>query len=106
MEIDTNSDERIEALKLCSMMLNCMNVKIKESNNGLKKKDYSSVIFPGNVYRALISIVSCFFTIRPGRKEVKEKKDKSVFLKQFISKIIGIIYLFSMKELLTLKALT
>ncbi|CAG9534709.1 unnamed protein product [Cercopithifilaria johnstoni] len=79
LEINTNNyDERVEALKLCSMMLNHMNVKAKSSDNGLKK-DYPDAIFPENVYRGLISIASCFFTVRLDRTKVEEKKDKLAF---------------------------
>lgn len=61
------------------MMLSHMNVKAKSSNNELKTKDNSHVIFPENIYRSLISIASCLFRIRLDKIKIEEKEDKLVF---------------------------
>ncbi|EJD75851.1 hypothetical protein LOAG_17065 [Loa loa] len=80
LELGTNnSEERTEALKLCTMMLSHMNKKAKSSDNGVKKKNSSSAIFPENVCRTLISIASCSFAIRPDRTKVEEKEDELAF---------------------------
>ncbi|VDK81266.1 unnamed protein product [Litomosoides sigmodontis] len=80
VELDANNfDERIEALKLCSMMLSHMNAKAKSSNNEQKMKDNSHIIFPENIYRSLISIASCLFKVRMDKMKVEEKKDKLAF---------------------------
>ncbi|VDK63485.1 unnamed protein product [Onchocerca ochengi] len=80
LELDANNfEERVEALKLCIMMLSHMSEEIKSSENGLMKKDYPSTIFPENVYRALISIANSFFATRPDKAKVEGKKDKLAF---------------------------
>ncbi|MCP9261666.1 BMA-RICT-1, isoform b [Dirofilaria immitis] len=80
LELDANnSEERIEALKLCTMMLSHMNEKTKSSESGMVKKDYSNAVFPENICRALISIANCFFVIGSDRTKVEKKRDELAF---------------------------
>ncbi|VDN95540.1 unnamed protein product [Brugia pahangi] len=79
LELGTNnSEERIEALKLCTVMLGYMNEETKSSDNGMKKI-FSSAIFPKNVCRALISIANCFFSIRQDSAKIEKKEDELAF---------------------------
>ncbi|VIO93764.1 Uncharacterized protein BM_BM10400 [Brugia malayi] len=79
LELGTNnSEERIEALKLCTVMLGYMNEETKSSDNGMKKI-FSSAIFPENVCRALISIANCFFSIRHDSAKIEKKEDELAF---------------------------
>ncbi|VDM19140.1 unnamed protein product [Wuchereria bancrofti] len=79
LELDTNnSEERIEALKLCTVMLGYMSEETKSSDNGIKG-NFSSAIFPQNVCRALISIANCFSSIGQDSAKIEKKKDELAF---------------------------
>lgn len=74
MELDVgNVDERIEALKLCALMLNYNNEKT--NNRGdlvMGTGDASDSVFPKNICRTLIAIATTHFPAQPGKPKVVE----------------------------------
>uniref|UniRef100_A0A915PW46 Rapamycin-insensitive companion of mTOR N-terminal domain-containing protein n=1 Tax=Setaria digitata TaxID=48799 RepID=A0A915PW46_9BILA len=80
LELDTNSsEERMEALKLCVMMLSRRKERTKSLSNGLVEENFSDTSFPENICRAIISVANSFFPMRFDRAKAKEGEDELAF---------------------------